>query len=472
MRLSRHFGDAVGIQPEANRRADSRGSPAPALKESGRRLTPESGPLGPLERLRRLHPSPAWADESDSKVPGPSVFVPPRRADPLRQVTLGPSLELEEVRVAGTQCLAGSVCLSPGVMHGGRRLDEGLRLTGATAQLLSGDVRLREFDVTRAAFFDLETSGLLGGSGNLAFLSGFAQIDAQGAVSMHQVLIRHPTEEPAALSLITDLLDGVDFLVSFNGKSFDRNVLADRFVMNRMNPSRVLDLPHVDLLHPSRRLFRGLLESCSLSALEEEFLAVHRHESEVRGAEVPQRWFDYLRGGAIQLLEPVIEHNVLDVLSLVTLAGLLGACVDAPGLFLPQPRAQVALSRLLIERGDVQRAEELLRLLGRGQADDPIVYSALGLLAGSLRRSGRFEEAVAVWMRMIEAAGASDLEPWLGAMITLEHRLRRPHRALELIEEVLGGLDEGGLWRTELPALHHRRARLRRKTSRSKFGHS
>jgi pentatricopeptide repeat protein len=126
----------------------------------------------------------------------------------------------------------------------------------------------------------------------------------------------------------------------------------------------------------------------------------------------------------------------------------------------------------LIERGDGHRAEELLRLLGRGQADDPIVYSALGLLAGCLRRSGRFEEAVAVWMRMIEAAGASDLEPWLGAMITLEHRLRRPHRALELIEEVLAGLDEGGLWRTELPALHHRRARLRRKTSRSNSGHA
>jgi tetratricopeptide (TPR) repeat protein len=262
----------------------------------------------------------------------------------------------------------------------------------------------------------------------------------------------------------------VDFLVSFNGKSFDRNVLADRFVMNRMSPSRVLELPHMDLLHPSRRLFGGLLGSCSLSALEEDFLAVYRHEAEVRGSEVPQRWFDYLRGGDVDLLEPVIEHNVLDVLSLVTLAGLLGACVEAPGLVLPQPRAQVALSRLFIERGNLHRAEELLRLLCRGRADDPVVYSALGLLAVCLRRTGRFEEAVSVWMRMIEAAGTSDIAPWLGAMIALEHRLRKPERALELAEEVLSRLEEGELLLAEVPALRHRRARLRRKALSPKSG--
>jgi len=391
------------------------------------------------------------------------VVHPVRRADPNRPVTEPPPVPRRELARAGTSCLYGELTLPPGTAHGALRLDEVLRLEGRSAVLLSGDADLAGFDPTRALFFDLETTGLMGGSGNLAFLSGGVRIDEDGVVTVHQLMIRDPSEEPAALDRLAELLADVDFLVSFNGKSFDRNVLADRFTMNRMDPDRVLELPHLDLLHPARRLFRKTHRSCSLSSLEEHRLGVFRCETEVRGAEVPERWFDFLRTGRFELVEPVIEHNVLDLLSLLTLAAHLSRCVEAPGAALPEPTALIQAARLLLERGESERAEEILKLLTRGAGDDPVVYGALGVYAEHLRKTERYDEALALWRRMIDAAGAADLEPWRAAAVALEWRLGRPDEALELVEQVLGRVGEDPLAEPELDDLRRRRARLARK---------
>jgi hypothetical protein len=335
---------------------------------------------------------------------------------------------------------------------------------------LSGDPRLERFDVTRAAFFDLETTGLMGGSGNLAFLAGLIRVEADGAVVLHQILIRHPAEEPAALALLEEHLADVDFLVSFNGKSFDRNVLADRFVMNRMSPRRVLSLPHLDLLHPVRRLYRGAVGACNLAAIEASCLGLHRPANEVRGADVPGQWFDFLHTERFELLAPVVDHNLLDILSLVTLGAHLADCVSSPDSAGAAPVVQVAVARLLLARGAAGDGERRLRRLALGDAQDPIVYVALGLLAEHLRKSARFAEANTLWGRMIAAGGTGDLSPWVGSAIALEHRLRRPGEALALVERLLDSLPTEGVLSLEREQLSHRRARLLRKAARVQCG--
>jgi hypothetical protein len=336
--------------------------------------------------------------------------------------------------------------------------------------LLSGDPRLEGFDVTRAAFFDLETTGLMGGSGNLAFLAGLIRVEADGAIVLHQILIRHPAEEPAALALLEEHLAGVDFLVSFNGKSFDRNVLADRFVMNRRSPRRVLALPHLDLLHPARRLYRGALGACNLAAIESSCLGLHRPATEVRGADVPGRWFDFLHTERFELLAPVVDHNLLDILSLVTLGAHLADCVCSPDSAGAAPAVQVAVARLLLARGAADEGERLLRRLTLGDVEDPIVYAALGLLAEHLRTTARFGEANTLWGRMIAAGGIADLSPWLGSAIALEHRLSRPGEALALVERLLDRLPLEGVLALKREQLIQRRARLVRKAARLRCG--
>lgn len=426
------------------------------------------GPLSVLERLRRLS-STSLSPPVEAREP--KAFLPPKPADPARPVCLAPGVPLEEVERDGVACLWGRAQLAPDTRHGALSLGSAQLLDGPAAVVLTGSSELVDFDVRRALFFDLETSGLLGGSGNLAFLSGAARVLRDGSVLLHQVLIRDPTEEPAALSVLAELLADVDFLVSFNGKAFDRNVLADRFVMNRLDPSRVLELPHVDLLHPARRLFRGVFAGCGLGQLEEACLGVFRHESEIRGAEVPERWFDFLRSGRLDLLEPVIEHNVLDVLSLVTLGGHLARCVEAPGLAMPQPRALVGAGRLLLDRGEGERGEEVLRMVARGDAGDPVAYAALRLLGDHLRKTGRYEEAIRLWRRMMEASGVEDLAPWKCAAVALEHRVGRPREALALVDRVLGQLgDEDPLHQPEIDSFKHRRARLAAKAAGAPAG--
>ena len=55
---------------------------------------------------------------------------------------------------------------------------------------------------------------------------------------------------------VRDRLDSCGPLVTYNGKSFDVPLLENRFAFNRQRPALV-DCPHVDMVHPARRLWRG-----------------------------------------------------------------------------------------------------------------------------------------------------------------------------------------------------------------------
>jgi len=331
-----------------------------------------------------------------------------------------------------------------------------MSLNGDAALLLSGDVRLADFQPERALFFDLETTGLPRGargggspetwhrrgptaaSGTpLAFLIGALQLSKSGQVRVHQFLLRQQPDESAQLSAFSRLLEGVDYLVSFNGKSFDRNILADRLIRNRMDPERILSLPHLDLLHPSARLYRQAFGGSSLGVLERRVLGVQRPAGEVSGAEVPQRWTRYLRTGDPQFLYAVLDHNVLDLLSMVTLSGHLASALRAPGLCLAEPAMLAGAARLLMQRGQSDRAEILLRRLASGSSHDPVVYTSLARLSEHLRKTGRHGEALLLWQRMMEEKGILDLTPWRAAAIALERRLGKPRKALELVNELL-----------------------------------
>ena len=60
-----------------------------------------------------------------------------------------------------------------------------------------------------------------------------------------------------------------DRLVTFNGKMFDVPLLDARFRLNRAR-FPLAGAPHLDLLHPARRLWKARLESCRLQSLEAE----------------------------------------------------------------------------------------------------------------------------------------------------------------------------------------------------------
>jgi uncharacterized protein YprB with RNaseH-like and TPR domain len=173
------------------------------------------------------------------------------------------------------------------------------------------------FERERLLHFDTETTGLAGGTGTRAFMIGCAQWrDEQ--LHLQQLTITTLAAEVAMLDAFASWLRADTVLVSYNGKSYDAPLLNTRYRLARQ-PSPLPGLAHLDLLHPSRRRWRGVWENCRLATIERQVLGVVR-EDDLPGSEAPRAWLDYLRGGSARDLRRVGEHNAQDLRSL---AGLL-----------------------------------------------------------------------------------------------------------------------------------------------------
>ena len=135
-----------------------------------------------------------------------------------------------------------------------------------------------------------------------------------------QFLLPSFAAERALLHALNAYLGDDAVLVTYNGRTFDVPVMEVRGEMQRV-PQVVCSLPHLDMLHAARRLWRMSEEgdrSCRLTHLEESVLGVGR-VGDVGGFEIPARYFQFVRGGSAALLGPVLMHNRLDLLSLAAL---------------------------------------------------------------------------------------------------------------------------------------------------------
>jgi uncharacterized protein YprB with RNaseH-like and TPR domain len=344
-----------------------------------------------------------------------------------------------------------------GLFWGRRRLREMQELDMAAAARLADDPRLAGLAPADALFLDTETTGLAGGTGTLAFLIGVGWFAGDRFVT-RLIFARDFTEEAAALSVLRTLAVDRKFLVSFNGKTFDMALLAARFVLNRQ-PDPLGGLPHLDLLHPSRRLLGHRLDNSRLVTIEEAVLG-RRRVGDVPGSEIPQRYFDYLRSRDARLIADILDHNRQDIVSLgvlaVHLAELLTRGVATPDA---EPSDVVAAARLHVLRGDPAAAEKMLRDLLAARVAETVGEGGreLSLLH---KRAGRWDDAVALWRAQL-AADPFDLFAVEEMAKWLEHRRKEWGEAMRLVAGVLDApvfADEAAR-----EAFRYRLARLQRK---------
>ncbi len=210
-------------------------------------------------------------------------------------------------------------------VHGETPLAWALELRGEAAALLAHDPKLRELELQRALFLDIETTGLAGGAGTKAFLVGLGRFEA-GGFELWQGFLRGPEEEAALLSACAERIREAGAIVTFFGKSFDRHRLEDKMRVHGIAPPFESCL-HFDLYHPCRRLFGGRFADGRLATMEREIAGLRR-ERDLPGAFAPAAWYDFLAGRA-HLLEEVFRHNRDDILSLAALCGALGRLVQA-----------------------------------------------------------------------------------------------------------------------------------------------
>ena len=247
-------------------------------------------------------------------------------------------------------------------------------------------------------YFDTETTGLAGGSGTLAFLVGVAQVENE-AIRLVQFLITSFAAEPALLSAVAAHLPADNKLVSFNGKSYDVPLLVTRFRMQgQCEPLQTM--PHLDLLHPTRRLFARRWTDCRLLTLERELLGFTRTD-DLPGAEAPQAWFSYMRTGQAGLLIKVVEHNRQDIISLAAAHGAIAEAVRNPLAY----EADIhALARWLAEEDETRALTVLENSIDCLCDDGKRFYAQL------LRRAARWQEAVSIWERLAGQGCIESLE--------------------------------------------------------------
>jgi hypothetical protein len=420
----------------------------------------------------------------------PAGTVPPRR-----ELTYEPddgrgyeaSLDLERVaaalggRVSTTRfgpCLTIERRYEAERWHGDLRVGDcetgdldSLRLLDPSLAAGAGDAFL-----SRVVFLDLETTGLSGGAGTIAFLVGCGYFDL-GAFQVRQFLLVSHSAERALLAAAGDLFAEASLIVTYNGKSFDVPVMETRWAFHRL-PAPFDDLPHFDMVHVARRLWNGrggeaTEGGCRLTTLERVLLNMQR-TGDVPGFEIPGRFFQFLRTSNPAPLEPVLEHNRLDLLSLAALmsralglaAGGDGACRDA--------HEALAVGRILERAGQVARAEACYR--AAVAASCPATKGeALYRLGIRCRRDRRFDEAASCWRELLALAEGparrtgrvpTGLRQFAIEALAIHHEHRDGDlpAARELALFALG--DDNGSPHAE--GMRHRLARLDRKLARQK----
>jgi uncharacterized protein YprB with RNaseH-like and TPR domain len=348
-------------------------------------------------------------------------------------------------------------------------------------------------------FFDLETTGLSGGAGTTAFLAAFGRFTAgpggsgQGRrLQIKQYLLLDYPGEPDFLEAALEEFSPSPassgskkppLTVTYNGKSFDSQILKTRCLMNGMTPPVFY---HADLLHPSRRLWKRVLPSCSQGTIETEALGLDR-TGDIPGSMAPEIWFSYLRSGgepsAETALLGICDHNLRDILGLAVLFNAFARIAADPlgaGIYRVDPAALALCWREAARRGNgnagnraaafpprpgedaAETVETARRLMEAAEKESPLVGYILGL---DLIRDG----FAGAGRRRLGALLKRTLPPALRAAacrtlaVDAEWRLRDRQAALEYTEAALGIDGTGPAMREDLRS---RRERLLRLTGR------
>jgi len=422
--------EAIRTRAPAGGAADAAGA-----ARSGAGAAPEDGaPMGQGAPVGDGPPAgrapaglPGWlAARLEGRRGRRAVPAPPRAARPR-------PLDLEVRDTAEGQVASRELRFDADHAHGDWPLREVSAVEPGAFALLTGDAALDAWDPAGAVFLDIETTGLAGGAGTLAFLVALGRFEA-GGFRLWLGFLREPGEERALLAECARRIRAGRTLVTFFGKSFDRHRLEDKMRLHGLEPP-FRGRPHLDLYHPLQRLYGGAFLDGRLATLEAELCGVRRVD-DLPGSAAPAAWFDWLAGRSHRL-DGVFRHCADDVLSLVALAAHVGRApsgrrADGSALGGPDARRALGVARSLARVGGRPRALAWLE----GALDEPRYRASrpsLELLTAELLRlEGRPREARARFERVANGAAAELVaQAWLGIAKLAERAERDPAAALD-----------------------------------------
>lgn len=382
------------------------------------------------------------------------------RETPIESLVTGEFLETEAGSVFTTE-----YHLAPDELHGSV---SPLDLSPIDPEILAKFARqndLADVDWSKAISIDTETTGLAGGAGTAAFMVGIGEI-IDGIYRVKQYFMRDFSEEEAMLNLLVKDIERAGALISYNGKSYDIPLLQSRMIYNRF-PIDLEDIPHLDLLHGARRLWRLRGSACKLSSLEYQVLGVER-EDDVPGHLIPDLYFRYVQTKDARLVERIFYHNQVDILSLacltVSAVNLFGGGADQD---LPFGVDYVSLGRAY--EGSKMASESISAYEAALDREMPehVRTKLLYHLSLAYKKEKKWTEACGLWEELLSASGRLYLFAATELAKYHEHKADDPEKALTYVESAIyyiEQLDDYKLSGSTLESLDHRRIRLLKKT--------
>ena len=391
------------------------------------------------------------------QAPMPDLYKKPPIGT-IRETDLGPVWMVETV-------------YDEGYLHGRTELSKNIPET--TLDFLGIEKSQEPVMLAKAAVIDTETTGLAGGTGTYPFIIGIG-FWRKNKFIVRQYILRDFSEEPAQLQAFTEDLQKTSSLLSYNGKSFDIPLLRTRYRINRMGVP-FIDFPHIDLLHPCRRIYRNHFESFNLTYLEAMILGFER-VGDVPSHLIPKIYFDFLQNRDDDLLIPILYHNRDDIISLYMLAqetanridlALCGASND-DNMFL-------SLAKIMFMSRDYDAAEKMLGFIksdfaGSRTNDDTMMMKSI-----AAKRTRDWDKAQTTWKQMIDC-GRFGIFPHIELAKHLEHGLKDLNSALEITNSAMRHLEcEREFfsitdYKNSLNELKHRQKRILKKINKKNAG--
>ena len=342
--------------------------------------------------------------------------------------------------------------------YGKVRLGDWLALAPRSLAIIAGSEVFAEVDPCRVVFFDSETTGLAGGTGTIPFMLGFGFFSEQ-TFQVKLFVLQDLDREGDFLLAVAEFLRRGEFsaAVTYNGKAFDFPLLETRYILQRQR-FPLLDLPHLDFLFPARTIWKNTYDSRKLGYLGEMLLGLSRGD-DIEASSIPALFFSFLRSQDFSLIEPVMEHNAMDLVGLAAVV-LLGLRYLEDYSLTADGGEILGLGMLCERAGLLEKAEDFFRAAGESGSRGEVQNLAMRRLSVLLKKKKLYQEAMQLWE--ILSAG-NDLQAYREISVHYEHRERNYYQAIEIVEKALGSVS---LSPSQQQDLEKRLQRLRLKISK------
>jgi uncharacterized protein YprB with RNaseH-like and TPR domain len=183
---------------------------------------------------------------------------------------------------------------------------------------------------SEVCYLDIETTGLSSAPlfliGLMYERGGRARGGAEGAggasgvgecrLTLDQLFARDYSEEETVLRYLKKLMGAFRVLVTFNGVSFDVPFIQERMAMHRIRAWK--PETHIDLLPLARCVVGPKTPNHKLQTLE-AYLCKRKRVGDIKGADIPEAYHEYVRTGNAKDMATIFHHNRLDLVTMLQL---------------------------------------------------------------------------------------------------------------------------------------------------------